>query len=188
MNILMNTKAPTIALTVALTFSLFATQAIGADTSSKATKQKCSTEPSGKNVSGAKKSMAKITGIGGVFFKSNNPKVLAEWYQKNLGLSLEPWGGAILRWKDDTAEDGGGTAWHVKENNPDEFAPSQSSFMINYRIDDMGKMVEQLKANGVPILKGPESHENGKFLWVVDPDGNKVELWEPKIWDEKNKS
>ncbi len=64
----------------------------------------------------------------------------------------------------------------------------QSSFMINYRVDDMAGIIKQLKSNDVPILKGPESHENGKFLWVVDPDGNKVELWEPKIWDEKNKS
>lgn len=132
--------------------------------------------------------MAKITGIGGVFFKSNHPKALAEWYQKNLGFSLEPWGGAILRWKDDKAEDGGGTVWHVKEKDLDEFAPSQSSFMINYRVDDMDGIIKQLKSNDVPILKGPESHENGKFLWVVDPDGNKVELWEPKIWDEKNKN
>lgn len=132
--------------------------------------------------------MARITGIGGVFFKSNHPKALAEWYQNNLGLSLEPWGGAILRWKDDKAEDGGGTVWHVKEKDLDEFAPSQSSFMINYRVDDMAGIIKQLKSNDVPILKGPESHENGKFLWIVDLDGNKVELWEPKIWDEKNKS
>ncbi|MEJ2240156.1 MAG: VOC family protein, partial [Gemmatimonadales bacterium] len=67
------------------------------------------------------------------------------------------------------------------------FAPSKSSFMINYRVDDMTGMLEQLKTNGVEILQGPESHENGKFAWIMDPDGNKVELWEPMLWDDKNK-
>ena len=60
--------------------------------------------------------------------------------------------------------------------------------MINYRVDDMAGMIEQLKAGGVEISKGPESHENGKFAWIMDPDGNKVELWEPKIWDDRNKT
>lgn len=137
---------------------------------------------------GEKMTTAKVTGIGGVFFKAKgDPKALADWYEKNLGMKLEPWGGAILRWKDDTAEDGGGTAWHVHDAKTDHFEPSKSNFMINYRIDNMDGLIAQLKANGTKIEKGPESHENGKFLWVIDPDGNKVELWEPKIWDEKNK-
>jgi len=67
------------------------------------------------------------------------------------------------------------------------FAPSASNFMINYRVDDLDGLLAQLKEAGVKILKGPESHENGKFAWIMDPDGNKVELWEPMIWDEKNK-
>jgi predicted enzyme related to lactoylglutathione lyase len=134
------------------------------------------------------KPMAKVTGIGGVFFKAKgDPKALADWYEKNLGMKLEPWGGAILRWKEDTAEDGGGTAWHVHDSKTDHFEPSKSNFMINYRIDNMDSLIAQLKANNTKIEKGPESHENGKFLWVMDPDGNKVELWEPKIWDDKNK-
>ncbi len=124
--------------------------------------------------------MAKITGIGGVFFKSTGDhKKLAEWYSKNLGLHLEPWGGAILRWPDDTADDRGVTAWHVAEKSSEWFSPSRSAFMINYRVDNMADMVAQLERNGVAIVKGPESHENGKFAWVLDPDGNKVELWEP---------
>lgn len=132
--------------------------------------------------------MAKITGIGGVFFKTKgNDTQLAEWYKKNLGMQLEDWGGAILKWHDDKAEDGGLTVWHTAEKDSEWFSPSQSNFMINYRIDDMDDMLAQLKANGVKIEKGPESHENGRFLWILDPDGNKVELWEPKIWDEKNK-
>jgi predicted enzyme related to lactoylglutathione lyase len=133
--------------------------------------------------------MARITGIGGVFFKStNDQQALTAWYEKNLGLKLEPWGGGILKWPDDHAEDKGLTVWNTAAKDSEWFSPSTSSFMINYRIDDMAGMIEQLKRNGVEIQKGPEKHENGQFAWVMDPDGNKVELWEPKLWDDKNKA
>ena len=133
--------------------------------------------------------MAKVTGIGGVFFKArNDDKALSSWYQKCMGIDLEDFGGSILQWQKDTAEDKGLTVWKVAEKNSDWFSPSRSNFMINYRIDDMAGMVERLRDAGVEILEGPESHENGKFAWILDPDGNKVELWEPKIWDEKNKA
>ena len=132
--------------------------------------------------------MAKVTGIGGVFFKSRGDhKALASWYQRHLGLTLSEWGGAVLRWPDDKAEDKGATVWHVAEKNSQWFSPSESSFMINYRVDDLDALIRQLKEGGVQILKGPESHENGKFAWIMDPDGNKLELWEPMLWDEKNK-
>jgi predicted enzyme related to lactoylglutathione lyase len=132
--------------------------------------------------------MAKVTGIGGVFFKSTKDNVaLAEWYRDHLGLHLEDWGGSIFRWPDDKAEDRGLTVWTVAASESKWFAPSASNFMINYRVDDLDGLLAQLKEAGVKILKGPESHENGKFAWIMDPDGNKVELWEPMIWDEKNK-
>jgi len=132
--------------------------------------------------------MAKITGIGGVFFKSRSDhKELAAWYNKNLGMPMESWGGTILRWPDDTAEDGGLTVWTTADNDSKWFSPSESSFMINYRVDNLDEMLASLKENGVEIQQGPESHENGKFAWIMDPDGNKVELWEPMLWDEKNK-
>jgi predicted enzyme related to lactoylglutathione lyase len=132
--------------------------------------------------------MAKITGVGGVFFKSSgDAAALREWYRKHLGLQLEDFGGAILRWPDDKAEDHGLTVWAVAERDSKWFAPSQSSFMINYRVDDLVELLEQLRAAGVEVAQGPESHENGKFAWIIDPDGNKVELWEPKIWDDRNK-
>ena len=122
--------------------------------------------------------MAKVTGIGGVFFKSTNDhKKLAEWYRQNLGLQFEPWGGAIIKWTDDKAEDHGLTVWHVAEKNTQWFSPSPSSFMINYRVDNLTEMLAELKKNGVETLKGPESDDNGKFAWILDPDGNKVELW-----------
>jgi predicted enzyme related to lactoylglutathione lyase len=133
--------------------------------------------------------MAKVTGIGGVFFKSTgDPKALAAWYEKHLGLKLESYGAAILRWPADTAEDKGVTVWHVAAKDTEWFSPSTSPFMINYRVDDMTALIAQLRDGGVEILKGPEKHENGQFAWILDHDGNKVELWEPKIWDDKNKA
>ena len=128
--------------------------------------------------------MAKITGIGGVFFKSTGDSAaLAAWYQKHLGMPLADFGGAILRWPDDTAEDRGVTVWHVAAKNSEWFSPSQSSFMINYRVDDLDALLAQLRAEGVAIIQGPDADENGKFAWIMDPDGNKVELWEPKAAD-----
>ena len=133
--------------------------------------------------------MARVTGIGGVFFKSTGDNsALAAWYRDHLGMPLENFGGAILRWPDDHAEDRGLTVWHVAGKDSKWFNPSSSSFMINYRVDDLDALIAQLKASSVAILQGPESHENGKFAWIMDPDGNKIELWEPKLWDDKNKS
>lgn len=132
--------------------------------------------------------MAKTTGIGGVFFLANGKGAeLAEWYRTHLGLSKEEWGGSVLNWKEDKAEDGGMTVWHVADSDSEWFGPSESPFMINYRVDDMDGMIEQLTAAGIEIISGPEYHENGAFAWIMDPAGNKVELWEPKAWDEKNK-
>lgn len=132
--------------------------------------------------------MAKITGIGGVFFKSTGDhKALAAWYAKHLGLAIEEWGGAILKWPEDKASDGGITVWNAADKATEWFSPSASSFMINYRVDDLAELLAQLRRDGVEIVKGPESHENGHFAWIMDPDGNKVELWQPMAWDEKNK-
>ena len=132
--------------------------------------------------------MAKVTGIGGIFFKSRNDSgALAAWYQKHLGIPVESWGGAVLRWPDDEGEDKGLTVWSVAANDSKWFSPSESAFMINYRVDNLGELIAQLRADGVEIVNGPESHENGKFAWIMDPDGNKVELWEPMNSDEKNK-
>ena len=132
--------------------------------------------------------MAKITGIGGVFFKSaGKGSDLAAWYQKHLGMTLEPWGGAALKWPDDPSDDRGVTAWSIANSDTKWFSPSHSSFMINYRVDNLDEMLAQLRAGGIEIVAGPESHENGKFAWIMDPDGNKIELWQPMAWDEKNK-
>src|SRR5260221_352051 len=132
--------------------------------------------------------MARVTGIGGIFFKSTADHArLAAWYRDNLGLQLEPWGGAILKWPDDKAEDRGLTVWRVAERETKWFEPSPASFMINYRVDDLAEMLAQLTKNGVAIFKGPQLDENGKVAWIMDPQGNKVEVWEPVMQDEKKK-
>ena len=127
--------------------------------------------------------MAKVTGIGGVFFKARDPKALAAWYATHLGFDLADFGGAILKWPDDAREDGGLTVWHVAQSDTEWFAPSPSPFMINYRVDDLDALLSQLEAADVEIVSGPETHPNGKFAWIMDPDRNKVELWEPALWD-----
>ena len=119
-----------------------------------------------------------------MFFQTTRSQSLA--CKPALGIQLEPWGGAILKWTDDKSEDHGLTVWHVAEKNTEWFSPSPSSFMINYRIDNMSEMLADLKRNGVEIWKGPESHENGKFAWILDPDGNKVELW-AHAWAKRTK-
>lgn len=127
--------------------------------------------------------MARVTGIGGVFFKSRaDHQALAGWYARHLGLKLEPWGGAILRWPEDHADDHGLTVWNLADADSEWFAPSRSSFMINYRVDDLDELLSQLRRDGVEIVGEPETHENGRFAWILDPDGNKLELWEPKAW------
>ena len=132
--------------------------------------------------------MAKVTGLGGVFLKCRgDSKALAEWYARHLGIPLEPWGGAVLRWPDDKAADGGLTVWNLAARDSTWFALSESAFMINYRVDDLDGLLAQLQAAGIAVVDGPQSHENGKFAWVMDPDGNKVELWEPMAWDAANK-
>ncbi|MCB9519651.1 MAG: VOC family protein [Myxococcales bacterium] len=127
--------------------------------------------------------MAKVTGIGGIFFKANDPKALAAWYSEHLGIVLSNFGGSVLRWPDDTADDGGLTVWAVAAATTQWFAPSEASFMINYRVDDLEALLAQLRAAGVEVLDGPQTHENGKFAWILDPERNKVELWEPKLWE-----
>ena len=132
--------------------------------------------------------MAKVTGIGGVFFKSKGAgKDLSAWYEKHLGMQRDEFGGVILNWPNDTAEDNGMTVWHTADSDSTWFSPSASAFMINYRVDNLEALIKQLETDGIAIEQGPEYHENGVFAWIMDPDGNKIELWEPKIWDDKNK-
>jgi predicted enzyme related to lactoylglutathione lyase len=124
--------------------------------------------------------MKRVTGIGGIFFQAQDPAALGAWYQRHLGIDVQPWGGAAFDWTDAAGNPTAGTtAWSVFPADSDQFAPSRAPFMINYRVDDLGELLASLKAAGIDVLKGPESDDNGSFAWILDPDGNKVELWEP---------
>jgi catechol 2,3-dioxygenase-like lactoylglutathione lyase family enzyme len=120
----------------------------------------------------------RITGVGGVFFKAKDPKALAAWYRDVLGLPLEAWGGAALRY--DAAKHPPVLVWNAFPASTTYFAPSSSSFMINYAVDDMDAFVSRLRAKGVEILQRSDDDANGRFAWILDPEGNKIELWEPK--------
>ena len=119
-----------------------------------------------------------ITGIGGVFFKAKDPKALAAWYRDVLGMPLQPWGGAALRY--DAPGHPSAAAWSAFPASSNDFSPSTSDFMINYAVDDMEALVARLKAKGVAIIKRSDDDQYGRFAWILDPEGNKVELWEPK--------
>ena len=119
-----------------------------------------------------------VTGIGGVFFKAKDPKALAAWYRDVLGLPLEAWGGAALRY--DAPNHPPAAAWSAFPASTSYFAPSTGSFMINYAVDDMDAILARLRAKGVDVLKRDDADPNGRFAWVLDPEGNKIELWEPK--------
>jgi catechol 2,3-dioxygenase-like lactoylglutathione lyase family enzyme len=127
---------------------------------------------------GAEPAAGHITGIGGVFFKSKDPKALTAWYREVLGLPLESWGGAALRY--DAPEHPPVVVWSVFAKSDAYFDPSTRDFMINFAVDDLDAMLAKLKAKGVVPLKRDDQDPNGRFAWIMDPDGNKLELWEPK--------
>lgn len=117
-----------------------------------------------------------VTGIGGIFVKSRDPQALAAWYRDNLGITLEPWGGAALRY--DAPHHPPAAIWSAFPATTTYLEPSTREFMINFAVDDLDAIVVRLKANGIAILKR-DKDTNGSFAWIVDPDGTKIELWEP---------
>ena len=123
--------------------------------------------------------MRRVTGIGGVFFKSKDPKALAEWYRVHLGMNIEAWGGVSFRWADDNPSGKGTTAWNPFKHDTSYFAPSEASFMINYRVDDLHALLAALRAEGCTVDDKVDDSEYGKFGWVLDPEGNRLELWQP---------
>lgn len=126
--------------------------------------------------------MKRVTGIGGIFFKAKDAQALREWYQRHLGIELEPWGGSAFRWTDAQGQPfNGTTVWNVFEAGSDYFAPSKSPFMINYRVDDLHAVLKDLREEGCAVQEKVEESEYGKFGWVLDPEGNKVELWQPPV-------
>lgn len=124
--------------------------------------------------------MKRVTGIGGVFFTAKDPVALRTWYQKHLGVDVQDWGGAAFRWTDANGNPVTGTTiWTVADAGGDYFAPSASAFMVNYRVADLRALLDALRAEGCNVLDKTDDSEYGKFGWVIDPEGNKVELWEP---------
>lgn len=124
--------------------------------------------------------MQRVTGIGGIFFKAADPKALAAWYQRHLGFTLEPWGGAVFRWANDKNPTGtGATVWNAFPDNTDYFAPGSANFMVNYRVEDLRGLLAVLRSEGCQVEDEIEESEQGIFGWVIDPEGNKVELWQP---------
>ncbi|MCA8831149.1 VOC family protein [Hymenobacter pini] len=121
----------------------------------------------------------KVTGIGGIFFFSGNPKETREWYAKNLGLEVNDWGSTFESRSVDKPEEVNSLQWSPFQTGSDYFAPSTKGFMINYRVQNIEGLVAQLKANGVTVLDDIASYDYGKFVHILDADGNKVELWEP---------
>lgn len=124
--------------------------------------------------------MKRVTGIGGIFFKAKEPKSLQAWYKTHLGIDVQPWGGAAFDWTDDEGKPTPGTtAWNIASTDSDQFAPSTATFMINYRVADLHALVKALREEGCNVLDKIDDSEYGKFGWVIDPEGNKVELWQP---------
>jgi predicted enzyme related to lactoylglutathione lyase len=124
--------------------------------------------------------MKRVTGIGGIFFHAKDPKALWAWYKTHLGIDVQAWGGAAFDWVDsDGKPTGGTTAWSIESADSDHFAPSKSSFMVNYRVEDLVALLQALREEGCNVLEKIDDSEYGKFGWVIDPEGNKVELWQP---------
>lgn len=120
----------------------------------------------------------RVTGIGGLFFKSEDSKAAKEWYKNHLGFNTDDWG-CTFWWKD---KDGNkcSTQWSPFAKSTDYFEPSKKDFMFNYRVENLIELLEALKKEGVTVIDKVEEFEYGKFGWIVDLDGNKIELWEPK--------
>jgi len=124
--------------------------------------------------------MKRVTGIGGIFIKSADPARLRVWYQKHLGIPVEAWGGTAFQWAGPDNPDGHGTTvWNVFEATSNYFNPSAAPFMVNYRVADLRALIAALRAEGCQVDDKVDESEYGKFGWVIDPDGNKIELWEP---------
>ena len=123
--------------------------------------------------------MKRVTGIGGIFLIAKDPVALRAWYKKHLGIDVQDWGGTAFRWVDDSGKPVGGmTIWSIGGGG-DSFAPSKSPFMVNYRVADLRSLLQVLREEGCDVLDKTDDSEYGKFGWVMDPEGNKVELWQP---------
>ena len=124
--------------------------------------------------------MKRVTGIGGIFFQAKDPPALRAWYRAHLGIDVQEWGGTAFEWADaDGKPMKGVTVWSIGDIGGKQFAPGTAPFMVNYRVDDLFALLGALRAEGCNVLDETDDSELGKFGWVIDPEGNKVELWQP---------
>jgi len=123
--------------------------------------------------------MKKVTGIGGIFFKCKDPKKVTEWYQKHLGLETNPYGATFEWYEGADSTKKAQTQWTPFAETTKYFEPSTKDFMINYRVENLTELVSQLKNEGVTILDNIETYDYGKFVHILDAEGNKIQLWEP---------
>ena len=119
----------------------------------------------------------RVTGIGGVFFKTKDPKAVKDWYNRHLGLNTDQWG-CTFWWKDKDGNDCS-TQWSPFKDDTKHFEPSKKDYMMNYRVENLEELLETLKAEGVTVIDEIQKVEEGKFGWIMDLEGNKIELWEP---------
>lgn len=119
--------------------------------------------------------MEKVTGIGGIFFKADDADGLRRWYQDNLGIDVTDWGGAMF----------GNTVWSIFKKSTTYLDPSKQPFMVNYRVDNLDAMLAQLRAAGVTVDDKVDDTEFGRFGWAMDPEGNRIELWQPVVEERK---
>jgi len=129
--------------------------------------------------SDSKQDLKRVTGIGGIFFKCKNPEAIREWYRTHLGLNTGQYGTTFVWWQGADSTKKGFTQWTPFSDSTNYFQPSTKDFMINYRVDNMTALVDQLRKEGVTILDTIESYDYGKFVHIIDIEGNKIELWEP---------
>ena len=128
--------------------------------------------------------MKKVIGIGGIFFKAKDPEGLRQWYGKHLGIESEGESGASFHWREvDNPEQQCLTVWSPFPHDTKYFEPSAAPFMINYRVADLDSLLAQLRAEGVEVDPRVEEYDYGRFAWVMDPEGNRIELWEPPASD-----
>jgi len=124
--------------------------------------------------------MKRVTGIGGVFFKSKDPAALGQWYKKHLGINVQDWGGAVFQWhQTENPGTSGSTTWSPFPAETKYFDPSPAPFMFSYRVHDLTALLAALVSEGVKVVEKIEESEYGKFGWAFDPEGNKFELWQP---------
>ena len=131
--------------------------------------------------------MKKVTGLGGIFFKCENPKGMNEWYAKNLGMTTSDFGTAFEWRHEDDPSKKGSTVWSTFPQDTKYFNPSDKPFMINYRVENLSALVEELKKEKVTIIDEIKVYDYGKFVHILDPEGNAIELWEPIDQAEKDK-